>query len=437
MIDRSLQQQFYEMLEDSQWWPRREVEDYQNSQLVQLVQHARGKVDFYRSRLDMLFDVSGNLDLSRWLQVPIVKRRDLLDSRVAMQASDLPAGHGPVGTASSSGSTGLAITVTNTALQALADNAARWRVHKRMRLDWSANICSRQEVDRSKAPWPEGRLMGRWGPRWMMENTGRAWMIYKGTPAAETFEFIKRNDCAYLNVGAKTAHALALEAERLQLDLKLDAILAQGEGCDELDEVACLRAFGARIVEHYSSKEMGQGAHPCELGTLHVNEENVLLEILDEHDLPCSPGQTGRVVVTPFYSTAQPLIRYDQGDLARFGTPCACGRTSRTLQKIVGRVSAIFRHPDGRAVSRLLPKPARAALNCTMMQLAQTGPNSYEVRYVPAADESRPDETTFRRIFHEEYFDDAQLAFVRVGSIPPNPSSGKIADYVNEYVTPK
>ena len=48
--------------------------------------------------------------------------------------------------------------------------------------------------------------------------------------------------------------------------------------------------------------EMGQGAHPCELGTLHVNDENLLLEIVDNDGMPCAQGVQGRVVITPFYS---------------------------------------------------------------------------------------------------------------------------------------
>lgn len=433
-MDRAaLQQQYEETLEESQWWPERDLRRYQHSQLIQLVRHAKANVPFYEKRLDAVTDSSGDIDVERWLEVPIVRRKDLVEHSAAMHAGTLPAGHGPVGTASSSGSTGIAITVTNTALQALADNAARWRAHRRLGFDWGRNVCSRQEVAAEKAPWPEGRLVGRWGPPWLRESTGVAWMIYKGTPAQQTLEFMSRNACAYFNVGAKTAHAIALEAERLGVQLKLDAILAQGEGCDAEDVAACRRVFGARIMEHYSSKEMGQGAHPCELGTLHVNEENLLLEIVDENGEPCAQGVQGRVIVTPFYSTAQPLIRYDQGDIARFGPPCACGRTSATIEKVVGRVAAIFRHPDGRAVSRLLPKPARAALRCTMMQLAQVGANSYEARYVPTSIDAWPDEDVFLKIFRAEYFGDAEVKFVRLLSISPNAGSGKIADYVNEY----
>ena len=59
----------------------------------------------------------------------------------------------------------------------------------------------------------------------------------------------------------------------------------------------------------------------------HVNAETLLLEIVDASGQPCRPGEMGRVVITPFFSTAQPLIRYDHGDLAVAGEGCACGRT--------------------------------------------------------------------------------------------------------------
>ena len=66
------------------------------------------------------------------------------------------------------------------------------------------------------------------------------------------------------------------------------------------------------------------------------------------------------------------------------------------------------------------------------MQLAQTGPNHYEVRYVPISPTLYPDEDGFRRVFHEEYFDDAEVSFVRLAEIPSN-TLGKFAQYVNEY----
>ena len=53
----------------------------------------------------------------------------------------------------------------------------------------------------------------------------------------------------------------------------------------------------------------------------HVNSELVLLETAAPEGGACEIGQVGRVIITPFFSTALPLIRYDQGDTAAFLPP--------------------------------------------------------------------------------------------------------------------
>src|SRR5690606_26374994 len=106
-----------------------------------------------------------------------------------------------------------------------------------------------------------------------------------------------------------------------------EAVLAHGEHVAADDRAAYRRVFGARTLEHYSSKEGGQMAYNCpgDHG-LHVSAESVLVEIVDDDGLPVPMGESGRVVITPFVSTVQPLIRYDQGDIASAGATCSCGR---------------------------------------------------------------------------------------------------------------
>ena len=41
----------------------------------------------------------------------------------------------------------------------------------------------------------------------------------------------------------------------------------------------------------------------------HVHAENVLLEILDDQDRPCRPGQTGRVLLTTLHNYLTPFLR--------------------------------------------------------------------------------------------------------------------------------
>ncbi len=64
---------------------------------------------------------------------------------------------------------------------------------------------------------------------------------------------------------------------------------------------------------------------------MHVQAENVLVEIVDEAGQACAAGDVGHLVVTTLHNFASPLFRYDTGQRASLTGPCACGRTLQTI----------------------------------------------------------------------------------------------------------
>jgi phenylacetate-CoA ligase len=430
----ALQRQFYEMLMDSQWWSAHQLRDYQRSQLSQLMRHAKASVPFYEHRLDAVLMPNGDINWDRWSEIPIIKRADMISQREAMQAHELPPGHGPTGMVSTSGSTGVPVTVTVGALASLANNGARWRAQRWNDLDWSRDMVTRLGDDTPPLVPPYGQPTGPWGPPWV-EALGNRWLLNVHLPSERVLAFIRDNHCAYLNTGPKTAYLYAYDAERLSISVHIDTILTQGAAASAEDRAMCKRSFGASIMEHYSAKEGGQMAHPCEIGALHINAEICLIEILDAEDRPAAPGETGRVVVTPFFNTAQPLIRYEQGDLATVGSACPCGRHLPTIRSLEGRDIPLFSHPDGRLFNALLTDAARTALDCTIWQVAQVGPMEFEVRYIPKSWHRRGDEEEFRRLFRQRYYEDAVIQLRRVGEIPLT-RAGKFIEYKNEFAAP-
>jgi phenylacetate-CoA ligase len=88
----------------------------------------------------------------------------------------------------------------------------------------------------------------------------------------------------------------------------------------------CQRQWGVPARDNYSCTELATLALTCpEHDHLHIQAERVLLEILDDQNRPCAPGEVGRVVVTGLVNFATPLIRYEIGDRAVAGSPCPCG----------------------------------------------------------------------------------------------------------------
>jgi phenylacetate-CoA ligase len=432
MADDELAKQFYDMLQESQWWSADAIRNYQRGQLSQLLRHARTNVPFYESRLDPVFKGNDDIDWSRWSEIPIVTRKDMREHHNAMQARELPAGHGPTGVVETSGSSGVAISITTNRLSGLANDGLRWRSQGWNLLDWSLGLLIREGDDPLDAAPPLGKRVGIWGPPWDdAAQEGYCLQINKLANGSDVLALFQSAHLSYLNTGPKTAHTLALDAVRLGLEMQIEAVLCQGEAVGEEDREIAQRVFGARLIEHYSSKEAGQIAHTCPRGHLHINSEVMFVEVVDRNGQACAPGEKGRLIVTPLYHTAQPLIRYEQGDWVTAGWACSCGRQLPVLESVAGRELAMFHHPDGRAVVQVLPPEARRALYCHHMQIAQVGANDYEVRFVPQG-AAKPDQSLFLTHFRRVFFDDARVVFVPVEDIPLT-AGGKALEYINEW----
>jgi phenylacetate-CoA ligase len=113
----------------------------------------------------------------------------------------------------------------------------------------------------------------------------------------------------------------------------------------------CRTQLGIKVIDLYSTNEVGIVALECPVsGLLHVQSENLIVEVLNEAGDACEEGQIGRVVITDLHNYATPLIRYTTGDHAEAGPACPCGRGLPTLRKVLGRRRNQALLPDGQRV---------------------------------------------------------------------------------------
>lgn len=428
----SLEKTFYEMLMESQYWPPQQLLEYQRSQLSQLLEHAKKNVPFYKTRLAPVFQRNGKVNWDRWQEIPILKRQDLFDHRESMLAAALPAGHGETRDYWSSGTSGLPVTVRHNGLAFLASRAAVFRANTWHSVDWSKMSCDCTRGNPTFAPWPDGQLGNRWGPAWDERATGHTWHINRQVSPEQLVRFMQEKGVAYLGARPKTAQAAALEALRLKLPLRLDAILGHGTGITEEEREDCQRAFGARVIALYSSTECHKVAHPCPTtGRYHVNAEIALVEIVDENDRACAVGTPGRVVITPLLNTTQPLIRYDQGDTAIAGEQCSCGRSLPILERIIGRTAQLFHMPDGRRLSPSVPPLLKWQLGTDNWQIAQVEPLAFEIRYVELKPEKPDAKDQIVQNMRSQLGKSIEIRFVKLDTLPLT-ASGKFMENVCE-----
>ena len=114
--------------------------------------------------------------------------------------------------------------------------------------------------------------------------------------------------------------------------------------------------LGSRPYPHYGSRECGLGgAVTCPaFEGMHLRENHILAEIVDEAGHPVPDGQWGELVITTIGLEAMPLIRYRTGDWTRFLPPCPCGGVTRRLDR----------------VSRMAPAPTMAEVDDVLFPLA-------------------------------------------------------------------
>ncbi|MDX1984576.1 MAG: hypothetical protein SFV51_30170, partial [Bryobacteraceae bacterium] len=113
-------------------------------------------------------------------------------------------------------------------------------------------------------------------------------------------------------------------------------------------------AFRARAFEEYGSVENCILATECEHGSLHVNPDFGILEIVDPEGNAVPPGVPGRVIATGLLNHTQPLIRYEIGDVAAWSAKkCACGRDHLpVIEEVIGRLEDVVIGPDRREMVR-------------------------------------------------------------------------------------
>jgi phenylacetate-CoA ligase len=175
-------------------------------------------------------------------------------------------------------------------------------------------------------------------------------------------------------------------------------------------------------------------AFQCTSGNhFHINSELVFLEVLNSQGLPCAPGEIGRVVVTPLYGTAQPLIRYEQGDMATPGLACSCGVKLPVLGKIDGRQDPILKFPGRLATEMLVNKDLLIrAVKAEALQVAQVSELQFEIRYVARRAATPTGRGVITRHVRFVLHPGLNVSYKKVAEIPRN-AGGKQQRFVREF----
>ncbi|HIE10213.1 MAG TPA: phenylacetate--CoA ligase family protein [Kiritimatiellae bacterium] len=221
-----------------------------------------------------------------------------------------------------------------------ADSLAGWRPGHRIAMLWGSDrdVCSATANLRLRL-------------RWLIEN--RRWF--------DAFEMSERRLESYHRALTRfrphliVAYASAIDelaAYLEQKDLRPPypslAIVSSAEVLTQGMRRRVEAVFACPVYDRYGNREAGAIAAECsEHRGLHVNEFDFIVEV----DSPDPFRRPGPLRLTYLANYAMPLIRYDSGDLALLAEGrCPCGRGTRRLQRIVGRISDVIVTRNGNRI---------------------------------------------------------------------------------------
>lgn len=99
-------------------------------------------------------------------------------------------------------------------------------------------------------------------------------------------------------------------------------------------------AWGEILFNQYAATETAGIAAECEQHDgMHLYEDLIVVENVDEHNQPVPPGVYGdKLLVTVLFNHTQPLIRYELNDSLRFSNSvCQSGRVYSLVEAVRGR----------------------------------------------------------------------------------------------------
>jgi phenylacetate-CoA ligase len=251
------------------------------------------------------------------------------------------------------------------------------------------------------ADYPDGLSLPNWGD--VTESvmvTGPSVTLSLSATTDQQIEWLEHRQPDYLHVYATALHGLLQHVQRHGGGPRqLRHISTFAEMLAPETRMLCREIWGIELADMYSGREVGVVALQCPRHEhYHVQSEGVLVEVLDERDQPCLPGEVGRVVATPLHNFATPLIRYANGDYAEVGEPCDCGRGLPVLNRVLGRVRNMLTLSDGRRIWPRLRLRYEEIAPIRQFQFVQKSSSRIEARLVADRPLTAAEEERFRAL---------------------------------------
>jgi phenylacetate-CoA ligase len=328
---------------DHNSWSREQVLTYQKVRLKKTLQHAVSASAFYRKRIGDL--VARNAPLKA---LPTMNKAILM-AEFDRIVTDPRLNRATVEQHIESDSAGLLL-LDQYRVVATGGSSGQRGVFVYDQAGWELAFANARRFQRMLGMPPDARALGIGAPsavhltyRFNAEHrVGRpdAPRLSVTTPMPEVVTALNAYQPELISTYPSFIRQLAEEqrAGRLQISPRAMRSVAEVLSPDVKDLV--WNTWKTRVTNNYAATEAGIIGMECrELSGIHLAEDLVIVEVVDEANRPVPPGVQGaKVLVTTMFNRVFPVVRYELSDLvAMVPGHCPCGSPFRRIEDIQGR----------------------------------------------------------------------------------------------------
>ncbi len=392
---------YLEQLHESQYWSETQIVEYQNEKIRDLMNYVYTYVPYYTELFKKLklhptyFKTVDDLQ-----KLPVMSKETVRDNQDRLLSTEFR--KMSLQKSTTGGTTGSKLEIYRPYSAVSYQWAVWWRHRNRYGIhpgDKHANFTTKNVAPTTQKKPP----FWRWSYLQNQLLIGMNQITTAKTPAI--IEYIDKQKVKYFNGPPSILYSLAaigLE-QGIELQNKPEFVFYGAENMQEYQRRVIEKFTGAPISDQYGAAEGVANISRCEHFKYHEDFEFGVIEYVNpftDHD-----GRTSHeLICTGLSNRAFPLIRYKIGDRAvvmdKNEPPCPCGRESRRIDSIIGRVEDYITTPEGHKIMAL-PVIYSKLSTIKEVQALQYDPGELLLKMVVRDNYSVRDEEFLKRQFKE------------------------------------
>jgi phenylacetate-CoA ligase len=345
-----------------------------NNSLYQIVSHAALHSPYFKEQewADK-FARGRTLDFQQ--DIPVTSNVLLKEDAAAFFSANVSETHGAIHTKYTSGSTGRPSEIRKTSRHFEFNQKENRRLLSGWNLNGHKDALVLQAVDDLNS---KGNLAKK-----RMPNGTNLWSLRSREIHSVLNCLLETSSTSFQCMAGTFYQVFALAREKnVRPNLRLAITIGEMSDPKIRDEIESI--FNLRILDIYGTVESGIIAARCRsCGSYHPADRHLNLEVLKENGSPAQVGETGRVIVTPLFNYAMPLIRYDTGDLAQLCESNSCVKSDIAIHRILGRAREMFKLKNGDMLVPSMSAYKMLRLGVKYYKLVQTAFDEVELHYIP------------------------------------------------------